>query len=296
MKRIISLLLILSTLFSCVLLFAGCDEGEKTELGSDNVEGNKNDTDKKNEKVTLEEQVLVERDGIKITAKEFITDSFWGDGVKLLIENNSDESVSIGVNTLIVNDYMVSDLFSEGDIAAGKKVNSTLYLYNSELTKAGISAVGKIEVYFKAYSPDTYKTIWEADPVTIKTSAFDGYDNVADNAGAELYNENGIKISAQYVKEESLLSGASVRLCIENNTDGEITVHAEELSVNGFMINSYFYSNIFAGKKAIDDIYLSSTSLEENDIENIESIELKFSIRDENYHEIVKSETITINL
>ena len=38
---------------------------------------------------SINEQVLVDQDGIKITATEYVTDSIWGDGIKLLVENNS---------------------------------------------------------------------------------------------------------------------------------------------------------------------------------------------------------------
>ena len=40
--------------------------------------------------VTIEEQVLVDQDGIKVTAAEYVTDGFLGDSIKLLVENNSD--------------------------------------------------------------------------------------------------------------------------------------------------------------------------------------------------------------
>ena len=44
---------------------------------------------------SINEQVLVDQDGIKITATEYVTDSIWGDGIKLLVENNSDRDYTI---------------------------------------------------------------------------------------------------------------------------------------------------------------------------------------------------------
>ena len=60
--------------------------------------------------VTIDEQVLFEQDGIVVTATEYTTDSIWGDGIKLLLENNSDKDISVGCNALMVNDYMITDL------------------------------------------------------------------------------------------------------------------------------------------------------------------------------------------
>lgn len=61
--------------------------------------------------VTIDEQVLFDQDGIVVTATEYVTDNIWGDGIKLLLENNSDKDVTVGCNALIVNDYMITDLF-----------------------------------------------------------------------------------------------------------------------------------------------------------------------------------------
>mgnify|MGYP000808395303 FL=1 len=99
---------------------------------------------------SINEQVLVDQDGIKITATEYVTDSIWGDGIKLLVENNSAKDYTIGCDALIVNDYMITDLFS-ADVAAGKKSNEVMYLSSTELKAAGIDTVGQIEMYFHAY-------------------------------------------------------------------------------------------------------------------------------------------------
>ena len=85
---------------------------------------------------------------MKVTATEYVVDSFWGDGIKLLIENNGASDIGIGCTALIVNDYMISDLFST-TVAAGKKANETLYLSNSGLQAAGIENVGGLFPYIR---------------------------------------------------------------------------------------------------------------------------------------------------
>ena len=86
---------------------------------------------------TIDEQVLIDQAGIVVTATEYVTDKIWGDGVKLLLENSTDKDVTVGCDALIVNDYMISDLFVS-DIAAGKKANETLYISSQQLNAAGI--------------------------------------------------------------------------------------------------------------------------------------------------------------
>lgn len=243
------------------------------------------------ETATIEQQVLLEHDGVTVTATGYETDSIWGEGVCLLIENSSEKNVGVGCDALIVNNYMISDLFSE-TVAAGKKSNVTLHLSSSELRAAGIDCVGQIEVYFRLFDSDSYKTLYEADCAVIKTSDFDKMDTTPNDTGKELYNQNGVRIVGKYVDETSFW-GAAVLLYIENNTDRTVRVHCDDLSVNGYMVTSLFYSEIYPGKMAIDDIALLSSDLEKNGIESVDDIELVFRITDaETYDTIAETDPI----
>lgn len=187
-----------------------------------------------------------------------MTDRIWGDGIKLLIENNSDKSVTIGCNALIVNNYMISDLFVSG-VAAGKKANEIMYLSNIELEAAGIESVGQIEAYFHVYDSDTYETLFDTECITIQTSEYENMDTVADDAGVELYNADGIRI-------------------------------------NGFMMEPLFTTTVYDGKMALEDIAIFSEDLVANGIETIEDVELRFHIYDaESYEAIADSEAVTFS-
>jgi len=244
--------------------------------------------------VTIEEQVLFEQDDIKVTATEYVTDSILGDGIKLLIENNSDTDVTVGCKALIVNNYMITDLFG-AEVAAGKKANETMYLSSAELEAAGIDTVGQVECYFNVYDTESWEDIFNTDCVTIKTSEFDNMDTTPDDAGTELYNENGIRIVGKTVDENSFW-GTAVLLYCENNSGKNVTISAEDVSVNGFMIDAYMSSTIYDGKMAIDDITIFSSDLEDNGIESIEDVELKFEIYDEETYETIDtSDVITFS-
>lgn len=262
------------------------DAQEVAASSSETTAGNATD-------ITIEEQVLFEKDGLKVTATEYVVDSFWGDGIKLLIENNGASDIGIGCTALIVNDYMISDLFST-TVAAGKKANETLYLSNSGLQAAGIENVGKVEVYFHTFDSDSYMTISDIGCVTIQTSEFDSMDSTPNDEGQELYNENGIRIVGKYVDENSFW-GAAVLLYIENNSGKNRIIQCDDMSINGFMITPYFSSTVYDGKKAIDEITLMSSDLEENGITSIEDIELKFNIMDEDFMNNVETDAISFS-
>lgn len=243
--------------------------------------------------ITIDEQVVVDQDGIKITATEYTTDSIWGDGIKLLVENNSDTDYTVGCDALIVNDYMITDLFVS-EIASGKKANETMYLSSSALKAAGIDNVGKIEMYFHAYDSNidfVFQNVYSE----IQTSAYADMDTTPNDAGMELYNENGIKIVGKTVDENSFW-GTAILLYCENTSGKNVGISVDDMSINGFMMSPFFATTVYDGKKSIDEITVFSSDLEENGIEKIEEVELKFHIYDnDSYNTIADSEPITFS-
>ncbi len=266
---------------------AKTDKPESTEQGSEAAPAA--------DKTTVEEQVLWENDVCVITALAFETDSIWGDELKVQIENKSDKVIHVGSDALIVNDYMITDLFA-AEVAAGKKTNEKIDLMSSQLEAAGIENVGKIELYLYYYEGDSFTDKVKSDCITVKTSRFDDMDVTPNDAGTELYNQDGIRIVGKYVNENSFW-GAGVLFYIENSSGKNVTVTTEELSVNGFMITEYFYADVYDGKRIIDDMTLSGTDLKEAGIDSIEEIELKFKIREkDDYLNSVTTDAITFKV
>lgn len=240
---------------------------------------------------TIEETVVLEYEGVKVTAKEYTSEFIVGDGLKLLVENNGDKNIGVGCEAVIVNDYMVATFFST-TVAAGKKDNETLYILESDLEAAGITNVGKIEMKLYLYDAESYSTFYTGDMVEVRTSEYENMDTVAENVGTELFNDQGIRIVGKYVTEDSFW-GAGILVYIENNTDKDVTISCEDMSVNGFMVDTFFYSSILAGKKAVDEISILSSSLEENDITSIDEIDLVFTAyNSDTFSTIFKSEII----
>lgn len=275
----------------CLSLFAAMAMGSTESDGTKEI-GDANGGSKT--KTTIEEQVLLDQNNIVITAKEYVSDSIWGDGIKLNIENNSEASVTVSCNALIVNNYMISDLFVQ-EVAAGKKANEVMYLSSSQLKAAGIESVGQIEIYFRVYDPTTYDTIFEADCVTIQTSEYANMDTTPNDLGKELYNQGGIRIVGKAVDEDSFW-GAGILLYCENTTGKNVGINVDEMSVNGYMMSPLFSTTVYNGKMSIDDITLLSTDLEENGITSIDQVELKFHIYDtKTYETIADSDVISFN-
>ena len=67
-------------------------------------------------------------------------------------------------------------------------------------------------------------------------------------------------------------------LYIENSSEKDVTVQVRDESINGFMMDTIFSEDVLSGKRSIDAITFMNSSLEENGIDKIESIEFSFSI------------------
>ena len=75
-----------------------------------------------NDKIAVEETVLLDQDGIKITLKSFSADDLFGPAFNVQIENNSDKNVTVQLRESSVNGVMVDTMFSS-DVAAVMKAN-----------------------------------------------------------------------------------------------------------------------------------------------------------------------------
>lgn len=284
--RSLCLVLVLTTF---LLMAIGSGSSKKSETkdivdatsaqaGNNDEQETEESTKAKSSDVTIDEQVLVDQDGVKITATEMENDSIFGMGINLLIENSTDKDIMVKSSALIVNDYMISELLYS-DIAAGKKANETMSLASNALEAAGIKNIGQIEIYFVVSDADSYDTIFSSDCVTIKTSDFDKMVIQTMDDGKELVNQDGIRIVANYVDENSFW-GAGVLLFIENKSGKNVSIDCEEMSINGFMVSPLFSSTVYDGKMAVSTITIFKSDLEDNKITSVDEIEVTFKAYD----------------
>lgn len=301
MKKVIGILIVLSV-FGAMALGSGSSKSKETKAivgGSDtkteaNAQEEITSAAETEAETTIEETVVYDANNIKITAKEYTKDDgmFGGEGIKFLIENNTDKNIRVGVKALIVNNYMMSDLFAPS-VAAGMKTNEVLEFSSTSLEKAGITSVGQVEIYFHIYDDDTWDDIDDPDVIVIKTSNYDKMQDNADTSGNVLFEEEGIKIVGKFVDEDSFW-GTAIVLYIENTSDKNVSIHVDHVSINGFTVDAIFAATVYSGRKSFDDITIFSSDLEKNGITSVDEVALSFRIRDEESFETIKeTDTIT---
>ncbi len=248
---------------------------ETTEKPVENKVGFKSDA-------TIEETVLVDKDGIKVVAKE-LTYTKYEAKLELAIENNGDTDISLMSGTLgyscnSVNGVMFSGGYFNCDVKAGKKAKESLKFSYKELQMYGINEIADIElgIYSSPGGLDyTYYPVAQ-----IKTSAADSYsyDNSSyRNAFTSSAMQSANNYKVVYAAEDKLYDVDDVSIVSETlieNSDGDPTLIIEayndsayqsrisvsDICINGLLVSSGRWTSdlINPGKTAFIDIDLAS--------------------------------------
>lgn len=112
----------------------------------------------------------------------------------------------------------------------------------------------------------------------------------------ELYNKDGIIVEAVEFNKGSVM-GPELKIYVENNSDKDIEVRADTITINGYVVDGYFHAEVQAGKKANESLSIYETSLESNSISNVENMEfiLEFTKAGE-WDPFDTSDTISIQI
>lgn len=240
--------------------------------------------------VDVEEQVIYDENNIKVTVTGFDQDSIfvW---LNVFVENNSDKDVILQTRKSNVNGYMIDFTFS-CDVAAGKKANDKISMTNSSLERCGIGKITDIE-FVLCLTDDTFINNVYSDTIHITRNLAETSEQTYDDSGDIAFDNGTIKIVAKGLDNDTM--GASFWFYMENNSDKPITIQCRNTSINGFMVDGIMSCEILPGKKAVDDISVWASQLEENNITDIENIETSFHISSDDFMEtIADSDPVTI--
>ena len=246
------------------------------------------------DEVTVDEQVVLDHDGITVTVKSLEMDGTWGPRLKVFVENKRDNSVTIQVRDLAINGVMVESIFS-CEVAAGKQANDEIVFMSTDLEVAGIELIKEIEFKFHVFDTETWDTVFDSETITITTSAPPSFAQAYDDSGFVALDQDGFKIVIKYLDSKESFWGADIYTYIENNSDIDATIQIRNMSVNGFMIEPIFSTEVLAGKKAFDTITFLESDLTDNEITSIDELEFKFHIFETNSGDtVLDSAQITV--
>lgn len=108
----------------------------------------------------------------------------------------------------------------------------------------------------------------------------------------QLYNDGKVIIVADYAAR--YYDDYTVFMTVVNESEEDIVVFTDLLSVNGFMQNSTFYAEVEAGESVQESLQIYSYERERDGIEEVAEIAFYFDIYPENYSEQTRSDLITL--
>ena len=298
----------LITILACILLVSvsACG-GNSQSSGGNGSEQTGESTGNNGTKQSAEtaeepkfEEVMVadnEECTVKITGLD--KDSIWGYSLNVYMENKSQEKTYMfAVDSAAVDGVQCDPLFAS-EVAPGKKSNEKISFSSSALEKNDIKDFTDIEINFRVYDSNN----WEADAVAEENvHIYPHGENAVKLFQREAQETDKVIADNEYVKvtvigyEEDDTWGYGAELFIENKSDANVMVAAEDVAVNGYMADPLFAQSVLPGKCAFGTMSWSDESFSENNIETVEEIDFTLRVYDNDKwdKEYVK-EKITLN-
>lgn len=231
---------------------------------------------------TLDETVLMDENGVKITATGLTYNAYSVD-LELEIENNSGKNLSVisgslGYSCNSINGTMINAGYLNCDVSNGKKAGDVISFSYDALMVYGIHEIADMEIGFSIVDDD-YDSIYSG-PRSLKTSAADAHEYDVDyyeqaitspatmsTYGYEVvhfgkdayYDQNGVKLLSSSILKNR--DGETVLLLeFENTTDNMVYLATSDIKLNGLVVNSSIWSNdsINPGKRRIVEVALSA--------------------------------------
>lgn len=242
----------------------------------------------------VQEQVLYDGNDIRIVLKGIrYKDTFGSPELKLYIENNSAQDVTVQVRDMTINDLAFDPIMSS-DVLSGKKVNDEITIPSWHLEENNIELIRDIDFRFDIFDQNTWDDIVVTDIIHVSTNAYD-YEQAYDRSGQLVVDEQGIKIYLSENKGDNILE-EPFRLFIENNSGRDITVQMRDTTINDYMMDPIMSCDIPSGKKAYDTITFFRSDFEENDIEIINKLETVFHIFGGGFGDTITDRKVIVNL
>lgn len=261
MKRVLCLLLSLSLL----LVLTGCMSQEELQSRKEALtvlKGNSGDNYSLSTGTTLDNQTLYS-DGNIVIQLAGITGTPQSPTLRLAVRNGSRSTISMTVNSLVINGWEMDGWLDLYDIPARTVTMSSIET-SGDLTLCGVTDVVTVDLAFEIYDED-YNTVASVS-CSMTTNSLEQVDTTLVPQGITLLEEDGITIKAVDLISGS--NGTSLSLYVQNDTGRTLTLNAAQARCNGEPVELWFYDKVSPGCKRMVTEYVYSE-------DTYESLELK---------------------
>ncbi len=233
---------------------------------------------------TLSGLTLIDNESCSFTVTGTEFNEHLGLQLQVLCENKSDRPLMFSWNNVSICGFMYDPMWAE-EVAAGKKVNTTIGIDTYALEQIGVESVD--EVTFTLYVQDSEEFMNE--PVVNEAFTVYPTGKTADQVirpeyqhaeGETVIVENDTLTFIIENVDDELADYYTLNCYIANHTDKNLMISWDNVSVNGFMVNPFWAISVAAGKQAYTEIIFFRTDLQEQDIEVVQDIEFNLLVSD----------------
>lgn len=300
---LLSLVFVLSLVACGIKSTSNSDASSKTsqkeEMAdkSDSFESKENDNDDYLTTSYRKDAIDKKECSIKIT--DVNPDGEMGCTLKVQLENKSDQTNHLyGIKDASVNG-VTYHLFFAIQVKAGEKAEEEIYFDRQMLKNYGIKKCTNIELTFHVYDIDgPCEVPIVADTIHVYPYGIENatiFVNHVQPSDKLIIDNDYVVVSVKKCGLEDW--GYIIKFYLMNKTSKPLIIDAEDVSINGIMVEPYFDPYVSPQKVAFGFMTWDNDTLRENKIDEVKEIKFKLRVRYTNnlLGENLVNEEITIN-
>ncbi|MGI6107308.1 MAG: hypothetical protein ACOX8B_05175 [Lachnospiraceae bacterium] len=216
-----------------------------------------------------------------------------------LLNNTKHKNLTFFISCAAVNGVEIDPQW-ESTVIAGYTSDEEIWFDSEDLDEAGIVEVTDIQLFFRVYDPDDPDADYIADEdfhiYPLGEEAVEEYVREPRKTDTVLLDNDDIAVIALDCYENEL-DGYSVDLYIENRSERDLMVSADNVFVNSSMIDPWWSVIVHAGNSEYSRISWSDAELEDNDVTEVEEIGFDLDVidLDDESEDSLYNEKVTLN-
>lgn len=245
-----------------------------------------------------ENYVVYDENNIRIKYNGYSSNEDTSDVLLMLnIENNSENGIIFETNSLVINGYNMDGNFYQ-KVFSGQKTTLPMELPYTDLQTNNVEKIDTIAFSLKAVNENSFEELFVTPEYSI---TIDDRIHFCEDLSSynELYNSDDVILYYKGFEEEyGFFGGKKINFLIENNSKNNVAITADEIFVNGILMETASLNVDCDSKKKVNksvDLYESELDL--NKIDEINEIEFSLKCHDsDTYDDIWDAGTITITI
>ena len=230
-----------------------------------------------NSKTSIEKTVIVDYNGIVITAEKHMNTGMGYEGIIYSIKNDSAYDISYDVTSFKINGILMdaSIALSSPVVKAGE-AETSFFIYDAGcISYAGFNKIESMEIDIDVKNNADSSLIYDGEPVLLPVKDRQKRES-PDILEYTLYDSNGITFKFLGANAKKKLGDIELYFYVDNKTDSALEFAVDNARVNGQQRTDSFYLNVDPQAERYGGWHVSF--IPPKDQENSDSYNLNFAI------------------